>query len=124
MQPRLAISNFCKEVSKMLKRKRNLAGVGSGLQNRRSSSFGGDGGFDSHSLPPNFNRLSEGAWHFSCAGMEVGCFTNVTRTWCSGALARRLYPIISREGFSVAFAHPMGRDIFIWAAGPSIFQAT
>ena len=33
-------------------RKRMWSGDHPGLQNRRSSSFGGDGGFDSHSLPP------------------------------------------------------------------------
>jgi hypothetical protein len=38
-------------------RKRMRSGDRPGLQNRRSSSFGGDGGFDSHSLPPFFNNL-------------------------------------------------------------------
>jgi hypothetical protein len=37
--------------------KRMGSGEPHGLQNQRSSSFGGDGGFDSHSLPPSFNNL-------------------------------------------------------------------
>jgi hypothetical protein len=40
--------------------KRMRSGDRPGLQNRRSSSFGGDGGFDSHSLPPFFNNLQIG----------------------------------------------------------------
>jgi hypothetical protein len=41
-----------------------------GLQNRRSSSFGGDGGFDPHSLPPSFNELVGFAYGPSPEAME------------------------------------------------------
>jgi len=42
------------------------SGDGPGLQNRRSASFGVDGGFDSHSLPP-FSLMSPAALGISPA---------------------------------------------------------
>ena len=42
-----------------------------GLQNRRSSSFGGDGGFDSHSLPPSLRSAGLGN---DVSGVRWVCF--------------------------------------------------
>jgi hypothetical protein len=74
-------------------RKRIQSGDWLGLQNRRSSSFGGDGGFDSHSLPPSLSSARLGNY---VSGVRGVCFHMIVEvlagegTVCTGVTGAKI----------------------------------